>query len=334
MVVLDTLVKESNEYHEIVKMLSSIEIFTDDQLLLCDIEYISKKLNISLSKMNKLINAVIVPSCAAKSIRGNMDYQMSSFFVSTGCNAIDDILNGGFPTGRIITISGPSEVGKTTIAYSVVCNYLLSCKDARAVWIDTSGTFSAQRLINIVQQKNGSYQSDFLERVGIVRAFDLWGIMDGVNEFHHLVNRSMNNCDMIPGVVIIDNITNPLSLLMQREQVKGHSIMSLLFRNLYATFFQNKKILVFLINSTVKSQFIHFSSFSSIELKPALGTTWPYLSDLEILITKAPSNADYSSANILEIIFDRYGVLSGKWGLFMIINGHLNNYQFNDKGLA
>ncbi|CCJ28880.1 unnamed protein product [Pneumocystis jirovecii] len=272
---------------------------------------------------NKAI--VIVPSCAARSIRGNMDHQLSGFLVSTKCNAIDNILDGGLPTGRIITISGPSEIGKTTIAYSVVSSYLLSYANARALWIDTSGTFSVQRLIDIAQD-NG-YQSSFLERVGIVRAFDIWGIIDGVNEFQYLVNKSMNSDDLIPGVIVIDNITNPLSLLMQREQIKGHSIMNLLIRNLYTIFSQNRKILVLLINFTVKSHSTNFSSFSSTELKPALGVTWPYLSDLEILITKAPNNVDYSFANILEIIFDRYGTLLGKWGLFVIvINGCLNNY--------
>ncbi|KAG5519366.1 hypothetical protein PMAC_001992 [Pneumocystis sp. 'macacae'] len=317
MVALNILVKKIDEYHEIVRILSSIEIFTDDELLLSDVQYISKKTNISLNKLNRLINNVIIPSCAAKSIRGNMDYQLSGFLVSTKCNAIDDVLDGGLPTGRIITISGSSEIGKSTIAYSVVSSYLLSYMNARALWIDTSGTFSVQRLIDIAQ--DSSYQSNFLERVGIVRAFDIWGIIDGVNEFHHLVNKSINNHDLTPGIIVIDNITNPLSSLMQREQVKGHSIMSLLIRNLYAIFSQNRKILVLLINFTVKSRSINFSSFSSTELKPALGVTWPYLSDLEILITRAPNNVDYSFANILEIISDRYGTLLGKWGLFMIV---------------
>ncbi|KAG4300856.1 hypothetical protein PCANB_002889 [Pneumocystis canis] len=319
MVALDVLVKELDEYHEIVKILYTIKIFTDDELLLSDVECIIKKTNISLNEINKFINTVIVSSRAAKLIRGDMDCQFSDFLVSTKCNAarIDDVLNGGFPTGRIITISGPPEIGKTTIAYSIVSSYLLSYENARALWIDTSGTFSPQRLIDIVQQSCCNYQSNFLERVGIVRAFDIWGIMDGVNEFRHLVNKSMNSYDLIPGVIIIDNITNPLSVFMHHEQIKGHSIMISLVRSLFSIVSQNRKILVLLINFTVKSHSINFSSFSSTKLKPALGVAWPYLSDLDILITKASNNTNYSSANILEIIFDRYGILLGKWGLQM-----------------
>ncbi|QSL65444.1 hypothetical protein MERGE_002755 [Pneumocystis wakefieldiae] len=318
MVALDILVKGFDEYYEIVKMLSNVHIFTDDELLLCDIEYISKRIDIPLDKINEFINIVIVPSCAAKSIRGDMDCQLSDFMVNIKCSAIDDVLNGGFPTGRIITISGPSEIGKTTIAYSVVCSYL-SCKNARAIWIDTSGTFSVQRLIDIARQRNYVHGSDFLERIGIVRAFDIWGIMDGINEFHHLVNKSIDNHNLIPGIIVIDNITNPLSFFMQREQIKGHSIMVSLVHNLHRISCQNRKVLVLLINSTVKLHLTNFSAFSSTELKPALGITWSYLSDLDILITKAPDNVDYSSANILEVIFDRYGTLLGRWGLFTIV---------------
>lgn len=301
-------------------------------MLLSDPEYISKKTDISLNKINELINIVIVPSCASKSFRGDMDCQFPDFLISIKCNAINNVLNGGFPTGRIITISGPSEIGKTTIAYSVVCSYL-SYKNARAIWIDTSGTFSVQRLIDIAQQKNDVYEPSFLERIGIVRAFDAWGIMDGVNEFQHLVNKFIDNHDLIPGVIVIDNITNPLSLLMQQEQIKGHSIMVSLIHNILSIFSQNRKILVLLINSTVKLHLTNFSAFSSTEVKPALGITWPYLSDLDILITKAPNNVDYSSANILEVVFDRYGTLLGKWGLFTIINGYLNNYEFNEDSI-
>lgn len=61
MVALDILVKGFDEYYEIVKMLSNVHIFTgknvefykvykiiDDELLLCDIEYISKRIDIPL----------------------------------------------------------------------------------------------------------------------------------------------------------------------------------------------------------------------------------------------------------------------------------------------
>lgn len=58
---------------------------------------------------------------------------------STGIEALDNIIGGGMPAGRIIEIFGPESAGKTTLAYHLMSR----CETALDIPIE--GTFDAER---------------------------------------------------------------------------------------------------------------------------------------------------------------------------------------------
>lgn len=58
---------------------------------------------------------------------------------STGLEALDEILGGGMPYGRIIEIYGPESAGKTTLLYHLLAQHKV------AVDIPIEGTFDSER---------------------------------------------------------------------------------------------------------------------------------------------------------------------------------------------
>jgi len=74
--------------------------------------------------------------------------------IKTGSKELDDLLQGGVPTGTFVELYGAPQSGKTQICYSLCVNCLLP-KDfggleAGVVWLDTEGSFNSQRLKQVL----------------------------------------------------------------------------------------------------------------------------------------------------------------------------------------
>ncbi|MFH1064268.1 MAG: DNA repair and recombination protein RadB [Candidatus Woesearchaeota archaeon] len=67
--------------------------------------------------------------------------------VSTGSAVLDGLLDGGFETDTVTTLYGPSASGKTNICIIAAVAMVKSGK--KAVYIDTEGGFSVERLKQI-----------------------------------------------------------------------------------------------------------------------------------------------------------------------------------------
>lgn len=70
--------------------------------------------------------------------------------ISTGILTIDHILDGGFPKGRIVELSGPPGSGKSTLALSVIKGLqdaaLSGEEEVKALYVDLEGGLSNNRL--------------------------------------------------------------------------------------------------------------------------------------------------------------------------------------------
>ncbi len=64
--------------------------------------------------------------------------------ISTGSDALNDLLDGGFEPGIISTVYGPSGAGKTNIVLMAAVTVASSGK--KVIFIDTEGGFSVERL--------------------------------------------------------------------------------------------------------------------------------------------------------------------------------------------
>jgi DNA repair protein RadB len=71
--------------------------------------------------------------------------------ISTGCKAIDKILEGGISFESVSLIYGEAETGKTTLAMQCAIN--CAVKGYKTLFVDCDGTFSAKRLSQMASEK-------------------------------------------------------------------------------------------------------------------------------------------------------------------------------------
>ncbi|KON30791.1 hypothetical protein AC482_03025 [miscellaneous Crenarchaeota group-15 archaeon DG-45] len=94
-----------------------------------------------------------------------MELDLGTGRLSTGCDALDGILGGGFRFGGVSLIYGEASTGKTTIALSCVINHLRAEPGSRAFYIDADDGLSTPRLTQIAGIDGGP----LLERLLIWR---------------------------------------------------------------------------------------------------------------------------------------------------------------------
>lgn len=71
-------------------------------------------------------------------------------WIPTGCLSLDRALEGGLPPSSITLLYGEAETGKTTLAMQ--CAVSSSRMGSKTLYIDSDGTFSPERLSQIVSQ--------------------------------------------------------------------------------------------------------------------------------------------------------------------------------------
>ncbi|KAI9774378.1 MAG: hypothetical protein M1840_004272 [Geoglossum simile] len=106
--------------------------------------------------------------------------------VGTGCPSIDHTLQGGLSYGQITALEGARGTGKTLIALHILTTHLLSSPVARVAIIDARGIHSPPYFLRDVVQARLSRDVEkvegVLERVMVMRVFDVWGLCEGVEE--------------------------------------------------------------------------------------------------------------------------------------------------------
>jgi DNA repair protein RadA len=95
--------------------------------------------------------------------------------ISTNCNSLDDLLGGGgIETGGLTEFFGEYRTGKTQIMHQLCVNVQLPKEEgglkARALYIDTEGTFRPERIIQMSEAKGLDYH-EVLKNIIYARAY-------------------------------------------------------------------------------------------------------------------------------------------------------------------
>ncbi|MFX1312502.1 MAG: DNA repair and recombination protein RadA [Promethearchaeota archaeon] len=95
--------------------------------------------------------------------------------ITTSSQELDDLLGGGVETGSVIEFFGEFRTGKTQIMHQLCVNVQLSKEkgglEARALYIDTEGTFRPERIIQMSEGLDLDYKK-VLKNIVFGRAYN------------------------------------------------------------------------------------------------------------------------------------------------------------------
>lgn len=181
-------------------------------------------------------------------------------------------------------------------------------------------------MADLIKQRGGN--EEMLDRIQISRCLDIYGVIEAIQEVNAQYVPGLPARDRV-GILLIDNITNPMSQLMQRGQSQGHDLMVCMAREL-TLMSRLSNVCVLVVNTTVnteskrpreaiESSFAPITNreaaFSDVMIKPALGNTWPHLIDYCLFIHPVPAETKRVPGKrgyIQEVVRSRIGGV-GTW---------------------
>jgi len=152
-------------------------------------EGISSVRALALVPKSNLIDAGIGEKTAAKIIKAAQEVEKLGFKsadiiwekrkqirkLSTGSQNFDDLLGGGFEPGALTELFGEYRTGKTQLTHQLCVNVQLSHEEGglegAALYIDTEGTFRAERIIQMAEAKDLDNR-EVLKNIIVGRAYN------------------------------------------------------------------------------------------------------------------------------------------------------------------
>jgi RecA/RadA recombinase len=131
-------------------------------------------------------------------------------FLSTGSSNLDRFLRGGIRTGIITNIFGESGSGKSQFCFSICANLLKKNTDSKIIFIDTSGNFRPERILDITNKHN---LNKILHNIHYIRPYSIKEQFDAIKKIYEIQ----------PKLVIIDTITSLIAI--ESKNISRHLIL-------------------------------------------------------------------------------------------------------------
>nr|XP_019049035.1 hypothetical protein I302_02815 [Kwoniella bestiolae CBS 10118]OCF27965.1 hypothetical protein I302_02815 [Kwoniella bestiolae CBS 10118] len=174
-----------------------------------------------------------------------------------GIDILDDMF-GKWDGIGVIELAGPRKVGKSLLALHASLRILASDPEAICTWIDTEGSFSPERANMILEEWHVDEPNLILERIVVINAFKLEDMFEAISQ-----------------------IRNDL---LSATSAQGHADLITLMEEI-AEITYSKGMVSFIINSTASSHPTNpQSSFNKMDIKPALGVSFTFTTDITLLI--------------------------------------------------
>jgi RecA/RadA recombinase len=131
-------------------------------------------------------------------------------FISTGSANLDRFLRGGIRTGIITNIFGESGSGKSQFCFSICANLLKNNEDSKIIFIDTSGNFRPERILDITNKHN---LNKILHNIHYIRPYSIKDQFDAIKKIYEIQ----------PKLVIIDTLTSLIAI--ESKNISRHLIL-------------------------------------------------------------------------------------------------------------
>uniref|UniRef100_A0A4W3IL33 RAD51 paralog D n=1 Tax=Callorhinchus milii TaxID=7868 RepID=A0A4W3IL33_CALMI len=202
----------------------------------------------------------------------------STAILSTGNKNLDKLLDSGLYTGELTEFVGAPGSGKTQVCLSLAVN--ISCElKQKVVYVDSTGGLSASRLLELIQSQvdSAEQQTDALQRIEVVRVFDVYGMLDVLQDLRTSFTQQVGERER--GVKMYFPLGVGVWPIVLGSQVKGErmAIMMQLARAL-KTMARELGVAVVVTNGVVQDM--------GGGVKPALGRSWSYVPNARVLLQR------------------------------------------------
>ncbi|XP_034496351.1 DNA repair protein RAD51 homolog 4 isoform X3 [Ailuropoda melanoleuca] len=179
-----------------VGQLRSRGIKTVVDLVSADLEDVAQKCGLSYKALVAL-RRVLLAQFSAFPCNGADLYEelkTSTAILSTGIGSLDKLLDAGLYTGEVTEIVGGPGSGKTQVCLCVAANVAYGLQQ-NVVYIDSNGGLTASRILQLLQAKTPAEeeQAGALQRIQVVRAFDIFQMLDVLQDFRGTVSQQVTN---------------------------------------------------------------------------------------------------------------------------------------------
>ena len=153
----------------------------------------------------------------------------------TGSEKIDNFLRGGIRSGIVTDIFGESSSGKSQFCFSFCANVLKNYRKCNIIFVDTTGTFRPERIMEMSGDKN----INMLDSIKYIRPITFYA-----------QNKSLDQIQEVkPKIIIIDSIAALIS--SEYETISRHLIFMKYLHKLALLAINND--IAIIITNTVRS---------------------------------------------------------------------------------
>ena len=166
---------------------------------------------------------------------------MQNNVISSGFDALDTMLNGGYEKDIITTIYGPAGSGKTTLC--LLCLMKIASSGKKVIFIDTEGGFSVERL----KQLSQDYKK-IVENILFLKPINFEEQKKSFEKLRKIVNDKI-------GLIVIDTISMLYRLELGKNEEVYNTNRELGLQLSYLTEIARKKQIPVLITNQVYANF-------------------------------------------------------------------------------
>lgn len=209
---------------DMIQLLRSRGIKTVVDLVSADLEEVAQKCGLSYKALVAL-RRVLLAQFSAFPFNGADLYEelkTSTAILSTGIGSLDKLLDAGLYTGEVTEIVGGPGSGKTQVCLCVAANVAHSLQQT-ILYIDSNGGLTASRILQLLQARtpDEEEQAGALQRIQVVHAFDIFQMLDVLQDLRGAVAQQVSDSSGTVKVVFVDSVTAVVSPLLGGQQREG-----------------------------------------------------------------------------------------------------------------
>ncbi|KAF5447023.1 hypothetical protein F2P56_032608 [Juglans regia] len=291
-------------------------IFSEEDLLLHDLHVLvafaeqqstSERLKQGITQVLSIIDGQHQPWLNGMELLE--DAQLNKHVLSTGCEGIDLLLEGGLRMGQLTELVGASSSGKTQVCLLATSNVAKKHMGG-VVYLDTGNSFSPQRVIDFIRQNSDPaidqakhrILQKVMNRILCHSVFDIFTMFDVLHQLEVNLRSQKGDCQV--RLLIVDSISSLVTPILGGGGSQGHALMAsagFLLKKLA----HEHNLVVLVTNHTVGGE-------GGIS-KPALGESWKSIPHVRLRLSHDQGSSIYNVS-----VFKHPSMVSGKAARFTI----------------